>query len=211
MKKLVIIGAGGFGLEVAAYAEDCGEWVVEGFLDDTKPVGSFHAGYPILGPTTRPLDPAASYVLAVGWPEHRHKLAAIYEELGARFASLIHPRAYVSSSAILGLGCIVAPFAFIGPAARLGRQVLVNVHAVIGHEAQVGDYAVLSPLAGVHGAARLAMEVFMGSGGQIARGVTVGARSRVAAGAVVYGDIPPDQMALGNPARHGPLAEDKVS
>ena len=70
MKRLIIIGAGGFGLEVAAYARDMAMFEIAGFLDDTKP-GQKHAGYPILGPTTSSIDRGAFYVIAVGSPEGR--------------------------------------------------------------------------------------------------------------------------------------------
>lgn len=43
--------------------------------------------------------------------------------------------------------------------------------------------------------------VFLGTGAMILPGVTVGARSLVAAGAVVTEDVPPGAVAAGNPAR----------
>jgi sugar O-acyltransferase (sialic acid O-acetyltransferase NeuD family) len=209
MTTLIIIGAGGFGLEVAAYAEDVAKHdqtlTVKGFLDDTKVVGTFHAGYPILGGMTTVIDPTAHYIIALGHPQHRQTLTEKFVARGVRWARLVHPLAYVASTAKIGGGSIVAPFAFIGPEVVLHDHVLVNVHATVGHEARVGSYAVLSPYANINGAARLGDGVFVGSNATIVNGATIGARSKISAGAVVYNDIPADVRALGNPARFGAL------
>lgn len=207
MTNLIIVGAGGFALEVAAYAEDIAAagtaLTIKGFLDDTKAPGAFHAGYPILGPTDAALDPDALYIIALGHSKHRTTLTAKLSAKGARWARLIHPLAYVAASATLGAGCIVAPFAFIGPAAQLADQIVVNVHATIGHEARLGACTVLSPYANINGAAQLAEGIFVGSNATIINGIKIGARSKISAGAVVFNDVPPDMLALGNPARYG--------
>lgn len=209
MTTLIIIGAGGFGFEVAAYAEDIAKHdhslTIKGFLDDTKPVGAFHAGYPILGGTTTAIDPAAHYIIALGQPHHRQTLTEKFAARGVRWARLVHPLAYVAATAKIGQGGIVAPFAFIGPETVLHDQVLVNVHATVGHEAQIGAFAVLSPYANINGAARLGDGVFVGSNATIVNGATIGTRSKISAGAVVYSDIPAGVRALGNPARYGAL------
>lgn len=205
MKQLIIVGAGGFGLEVAAYAEDAlradpSQPQILGFIDDTKPKEATHAGYPILGNTDDPVDPDALYILAVGFPDGRRRLAEKLAAQGARFHTLIHPMSYVARAARLDDGCIVVPFATVGPEAHLGMHCMLNHYAVIGHEAQAGAFCVLCPHASVHGAARLGDEVFLGSGAYVTAGIKVGARAKVSAGAVVYSDVPPGALALGNPA-----------
>jgi sugar O-acyltransferase (sialic acid O-acetyltransferase NeuD family) len=202
MSDLIIIGAGGFGLEVAAYAEDMtragkADFVVKGFLDDIKMPSSRHAGYPVLGKIEPPFDSEISYVIAIGIPDSRKILAGKLG--GARLASIIHPQSYVAGSAEISPGTVVAPFAFVGPEARIGNHCVLNTHTCVGHESRVGDYCVLSPHAGLQGGAQLGEGVFLGSQVYITR-VTIGNRARVAAGAVVYIDVPPEALALGNPA-----------
>ncbi|MGB4101913.1 MAG: NeuD/PglB/VioB family sugar acetyltransferase [Alphaproteobacteria bacterium] len=208
MTNLIIVGAGGFALEVTAYAEDIAKagtaLTIQGFLDDTKAPGSFHAGYPILGSTDVALDPNAHYIIALGHTKHRATLAAKLGAKNVRWARLVHPLAYVATSATLGAGCIIAPFAFVGPAVTLADQVVVNVHATIGHEARIGACVVLSPYANINGAAQLADGVFVGSAATVVNGITIGTRSKISAGAVVFNDIPPGMLARGNPASHAP-------
>ncbi len=205
MSKLIIVGAGGFGLEVAAYAEDAraaqaAQPEIIGFCDDTKPKGAQHAGYPVIANTDDPIDPTALYILAVGFPAARRALAEKLAAKGAQFHTLIHPQSYVARTARLAPGCIVVPFATVGPMAVLGPHTMLNYHAVFGHEAQAGDFCVLCPYACVHGTAVLEDDVFIGSGGYVTRGLRIGQGSKIAANAVVYNDIPPGALALGNPA-----------
>jgi sugar O-acyltransferase (sialic acid O-acetyltransferase NeuD family) len=205
--QLIIVGAGGFGLEVAAYAEDiirarAAATIIAGFLDDTKPVGTLHGGYKVLGNSLHTVDPTALYVIALGAPEQRRFMAEIFAARGARFATLLHPAAYIAPDSRIGSGSIVAPFAFIGPQTVLGTQLVVNVGAVIGHEAQIGDYGVLAPHAVVHGQAVVAEDVLIGSGAVVTNGQTIGARSKISAGSMVFSAIPPEVTAFGNPAKY---------
>jgi acetyltransferase-like isoleucine patch superfamily enzyme len=48
---------------------------------------------------------------------------------------------------------------------------------------------------------RICQDAFIGAGAVILKGVTVGARAIVAAGAIVTRDVPPDTVAAGAPAR----------
>jgi len=205
MKNLIIVGAGGFGLEVAAYAEDMhhkgkGGFTVKGFMDDAKKVGSNHANYPILSNTNAEIDKGALYIIAVGAPLSRAALAEKLAAKGATFTTIIHPQSYVATGVKIGDGSIIAPFAFVGPKAHVGKQCVLNVHACVGHEATLGDYCILSPGAGLNGSAILEEGVFMGSDATITAGQRVGKGAKISAGAVVYTEIPADVVALGNPA-----------
>lgn len=205
MSKLIIVGAGGFGLEVAAYAEDArahdpAQPEIVGFLDDSKSIGSQHGGYPVLGETDGPYDPDALYILAVGFPAARRALAEKLSAQNVRFHTLIHPQSYCARTARLAEGCILVPFATVGPDVFLGPHVMLNHYAVIGHEARAGSFCVLCPHASVHGGAILEDDVFVGSGGYVTRGVKIGAGAKISAGSVVYNDMPPGALALGNPA-----------
>ncbi|MDP9127923.1 MAG: NeuD/PglB/VioB family sugar acetyltransferase [Pseudomonadota bacterium] len=205
MSNLVIVGAGGFGLEVAGYAEDVirsdkVQLTIKGFLDDTKPQGARHAGYPVLGTTEIAAEPGSLYVIAVGEPAQRETLAQKLAAKGAQFASILHPTCYVAGTAKIGAGVIIAPFAFVGPEAVIGNHAVMNVFASAGHEALIGDYAVLSPYAALHGNARLGDGAFMGSHACVTGNISLGERAVLAAGSVAYNSVPPGVTAIGNPA-----------
>ncbi len=202
---LIIIGAGGLGLEVAAYAEDIirmrnVEFAITGYLDDAKPRGTQHGHYSVLGDTNGELPADALFVIALGQPAARRAMVKKLQERGAKFATLMHPAAYISNSATIGLGSIIAPFAFIGPKAIIGAQALVNVSATIAHEAQVGDCSTVAPHAMLNGGAALDADVALGAHAIVQTGVTVGAGSRVLDGAVVAANIASGSTVAGNPA-----------
>lgn len=204
--QLLIAGAGGFGREVAAYATEAHAAGLlaappVGFLDDGMP--EMHGcPLPVVG-TIR--DHGACdglrLILAIGDPAARARLAAQLSARGVRFATLVHPRAYVADNAMLGEGCIIAPFASVAPHAELAKHVLANTHAGIGHDCRIGEACTLSPHAVLNGWVRLDREVMLGSGAVVTARINIGARSSIAAGAVVYGDVGEDMLALGNPAR----------
>ena len=202
-RSLVIVGAGGFGREVVQYVRDAGQDEVIGFLDDRDDAVTGWADLPAwLGPLgTHQVRPDVAYVIGVGKPSVRAALAAALERAGARFASVIHPSAYVPATAQIGVGSILAPGAHVGPYARLGEHSVLNVLASVGHDATVGRATVFSPYAVINGAAVIGDEVLLGTRATILAGVTVGSSAQIAAGAVVYRDVASFALAQGDPAR----------
>jgi sugar O-acyltransferase (sialic acid O-acetyltransferase NeuD family) len=197
---LVIVGAGGFGAEVLDYARLLG-MRVRGFLDDTKAAGwDARLEAPILGPIDafRP-NPNDQLVLAIGEPRHRREVAS---RLGsARWATLVHPTATVSASALVEPGTIIGPYAYVGPHATLGDHAVLNTHVSFGHDARLGAFGAICPLASIGGGATLGEGVFVGAQAVVTPQRVVGAWARIAAGAVVFHDVPARGEAMGNPAR----------
>jgi len=205
MTNLIIIGAGGFGLEVAAYAEDLTRsgktpFNLLGFLDDIKPANSRHVGIPVLGDTDQAVDPHAEYIIAVGSCEGRKILADKFSSRGARFITLIHPLSYIAPYATIGAGTIIAPFAFVGAAGHIAEHCVLNAHSSMGHESRSGDCSILAPFATLHGKARLGKGVFVGSHAVVTAGKSIDDGAKIAAGAVVYNSVPAYSLAMGNPA-----------
>jgi sugar O-acyltransferase (sialic acid O-acetyltransferase NeuD family) len=209
---LYIAGAGGLGREVAAYALEiiaagraAGRLpaVLGGFLDDT---GADPAAFGCPLPVVATIDgwrpgPEDRVVVAVGDPAGRRQVALRLAALGARFATLVHPSAWVAANARLGEGCIVAPLAAVAPHAEIGCHALINVHAGVGHDVRLGAWSVLAPHAVLNGFVSAGEGVLVGSAAVVTARLTLGAGARVAAGSVLYGDVPAGATAHGNPAR----------
>jgi sugar O-acyltransferase (sialic acid O-acetyltransferase NeuD family) len=210
VKDIIIVGAGGLGREVLQYvleSVDLRTHRIKGFLDDFRvQLEPESLGFSVLG-TTAGYQPAPDdrFVLAVGEPRQRMILGERLTGNGAHFLTVIHPLAHVAKTAELGAGCIVAPFVTIGACATLGNHVSITYYASIGHDAKVGDYCSLSPYSAANGGTVLEACVFLGTHAAVNPLKRVGHGSKVAAGAVVYHDVPPDSLAAGNPARCIPL------
>ena len=206
MKKLLIVGAGGFGRELYAWAgqhPDCGRlWTLAGFLDDNPEAlasfGRFAPVHPIAGH-----QPTADhvYLAGLGMPPLKEKLVAPLVAAGAEFLTFVHPQALVGARVKLGRGVVVCPGAILSVDIDLGDFAMVNLNCTIGHDASLGPWTSLSAQCDITGHVRVADRVFLGSRASIIPGKSVGSRATVGAGAVVVRDVPPDVTVVGIPAR----------
>lgn len=211
VRRIVIVGAGGFGREVLQYLYDAMDhqagYAVKGFVDDAGPdLAPYDLDVPVLGTTEHvDLAPSDRVIIAIGEPSTRLRIADRLEAMGAQFVTLVHPLAYVSQSAHIGVGCIVAPFASVGAHAQLGDHSVLTFYASAGHDTRIGRACGFSPHAVANGGSVLGDGVFLGAYAVVNPKRSVGEGSKVAAGAVVYHPVPPDTLAVGNPAKPRPL------
>lgn len=204
MKRILILGAGGFGREVLA-------WVraalptdrIGGFLDDNPRAGEDpRLRAPVVGSisTYEPLSDDI-FVCAVGSPRMRRLLSGMIKERGGRFVTLVHPTAIVAEGARMAEGVIVCPQAIVSVDAQVGEGTAIYYQSSIDHDVQVGPWCQISAHCDVTGAARLGSGVFMGSHATILPGLSIGDGAIIGAGAVVTCDVPPGATVVGVPAR----------
>ena len=210
VRRILIVGAGGFGREVLHWARDA--WpeharTFAGFLSADPSALRHHAlDAPILAdPAAFTPEPGDAFLLAIGIPGVRRRVAEDLERRGAEFLTLVHPTAIVAASATIGSGSILCPFSIASDAVRLGRFTLMNYHSSLGHDAATGDFAVLSPYATLGGAASIGPDVFLGLHASVGPGASIGPRSKVAANSAALHDAPADTLIHGVPGRHFPL------
>jgi sugar O-acyltransferase (sialic acid O-acetyltransferase NeuD family) len=209
-RRILIVGAGGFGREVlhwarAAWGRDAER--ITGFLSaDPDLLDAYGPSPAVVGdPHDFVPSPDDGLVLAIGIPHTRRMVAESLLAKGATFLSVVHPTAVVAPTASIGAGSIVCPHAVVSDAARLGACVLVNYHASLAHDASAGDFAVLSPYATLGGHAAVGADVFLALHASVGPGVAVGARSKVSANSCALFDVPADTLVHGVPGRVTPL------
>ena len=175
---LLVVGAGGYGRSVAEAAELSGQFEVVGFLDDLLPVGETVLGVPLLGPVasmTQYRTRADQVIVAIGNNAVREKLMLQLVGVDFNLATVLHPRAIVSTSAVLGVGSVVMAGAIVGTEARLGVGSIVNCGAVVDHHATVEDFGHLGVSASMAGGTVLGRGAWMQAGSALGYGVKVGA------------------------------------
>jgi acetyltransferase EpsM len=211
--RVVLIGAGGHGAEVAAYLSDLARdgWAgsFAGFLDDHASDVSHRSGRVLGRIDDFALSDAARlgvsrYMVAVGDSRVRKQLVERIERLfGPNLAAwtLIHPRAYVGPDVMIGEGTLLAPAVLATTRISLGRHVIVNIRASVSHDAVIADFVTLNPAATICGNVTIGEGASIGAGAVVKEQVTIGCWSKIGAGAVVVHDIPPYSVAVGVPAR----------
>lgn len=208
--RIIVVGAGGLGREVLQWARDA--WPedaerIAGFLSADPGILQGHAAAPpIVGdPADFVPRPGDGFLLAIGIPGVRRRVAERLLARGAEFLSLVHPTAVVAATAAIGTGSIICPHAIVSDAARLDRFTLLNYHASVAHDAATGAFAVFSPYATLGGGASVGEDAFLGLHASVGPGIAVGERSKVAANSCALADVPPDSLVHGVPGRIAPL------
>jgi sugar O-acyltransferase (sialic acid O-acetyltransferase NeuD family) len=206
-RRLLIVGAGGFGREVLQWAQDIAaegcDWEIGGFLDaDLSALDAYDCGYEVLSsPQQYKSSDDDLLVCAIGDPATRMQVAADLTARGAEFATLVHPTAIVGARSVLGEGCILCPRVTITTDICLGRHVIVNTHSTIGHDVTIGDCCSLFSHCDVTGGATLEPGVTIGSHAAVLPGVRVGEFARISAGSVVSRRVKPFTTVFGVPAK----------
>lgn len=212
IKKIMILGASGEGKCVADFIADindkCGSAVYEllGFLDDSySSQGRQYYGYPILGPLSIAASQSDVYFInAIGSYKKPALRQSVFQRLNVplnRYQTLIHPLAYVSKSAKIGLGCIIYPNVTIGPSVDLGSQVLVLFGANISHDTKIGDFTIVAGGVQISGFCNIDENCYFGTGASLRERVRVGNEVVLGMGAVATKDLLEKGSYVGIPAK----------
>ena len=142
MKKLLILGAGGYGKTVADLAAQLCIYSKIAFLDDGR------TGEHILGKCQEFrtfADSETQVYPAFGNNEIRMRWMRMLQESQIEIPTLVHPRAYVSPTAKLGIGSVVLPMAVVNTGVTLEDGCIINIGALIDHDSVIGEGAHLAP------------------------------------------------------------------
>jgi sugar O-acyltransferase (sialic acid O-acetyltransferase NeuD family) len=207
-RPIVVYGTKGFAREVQQIIDDLGggshPLKCVGFLVDPEyRDASVVHGLPVFGDAGWLDDnPGLLVAIGIGATEARQR---IVRRIGAgaisRFATLIHPRAYIGDSVEMGTGCIVNVGACATVDIVIGDHVQLHACCTVGHDARIGDFATIAPGARITGRVRIGEGVFIGAGAAVLPDVEVGPWSTIGAGAVVTRDVPANATVAGVPAK----------
>lgn len=206
MKDIVIIGAGGFGREVAWLIENINkntpEWNILGFVDDNNEIqGTEINGYKVVGGIDWLKEQELYVVNAIGDPVIKKKVIERLKDSTNKYPVLIHPSAIISDKVSFGEGSIICAGNIVTVNIEIGNHVIINLDSTIGHDAIVGDYSTILPNVNVSGGVTIEQCVTLGTGSTIIQGVTIGKNAIIGAGAVVVKDLPANCTAVGSPAK----------
>jgi len=210
--KIIIIGAKGA-------AVDIGEQIVDaqvshrapvellGWAIDDESLGPSVNGYPVL---CRPSQAASRYphadvklIFALYKPELMKERTSLLNSYGIepdKFATFIHPSAYVARSATLGPGTVVLAHAIVSANVRIGAHCIITSGSMIGHDSVVhNNVFVATSFIGSQVTVRNG--VFIGLNSAVNENVEIGDYAFVGLSTSVLRGVPPERVVYGNPAR----------
>ncbi|WLD59435.1 acetyltransferase [Salinispirillum sp. LH 10-3-1] len=211
MSKVMIVGASGFGKEVAWLCKRLGRTVL-GFLDDNPKLkdGSFYE-LPVLGSTSDWHQyEECEFVVAIGAPRVRKKIVESMRKLGKpQFATLIDPSAQIDCDVtVIGEGTVICSGAVCTADVKIGTHVVINKLCSIGHDVNICDYVTLAPMVMLGGHVEVQSGVEVGASAAVRQGCTLSVGSMIGMGSVVLKDTQVNEVVLGNPAKHYKWTED---
>lgn len=176
MRRLLIVGAGGHGRNVAEAALLSGKWEEISLLDDSYPNRNTSGPFSIIGGTDQLQSLAVDFdgiICAIGNNKIRRNFLVKFQELKLPVLNIIHPRAFVSPTASLGVGCVVMAGAVVGPGARIGVGCILNANATADHDAVMKDYSHLGVGVAISGTTVLEEGAWLQAGRSVGYDVVV--------------------------------------
>ena len=171
LNKLLIIGAGGFGVEVLNWLKDFAESLEYSFLEkiliiDENPEAITSNELKKLwfsNLDNYKFEESDKIIIAIGNPFTRKK---IFEQLKKRsikndqYFNLVHPSSNISKSAKIKNGFIACPFSVVCPDANIGNHVHLNISSSVGHGAIIDDFSTVSSHCDIMGESKISQGVF---------------------------------------------------
>jgi sugar O-acyltransferase (sialic acid O-acetyltransferase NeuD family) len=205
MRRVVVVGAGGFGREMVAWIQSSPLWRASVnaaeivFVDDADP-GDV-AGVTYAGVVAKYFPLADDVVLcAIGNPGARMRVVSTLEARGVQFANFVHDTALLGPRVQLGPGSLICPGVVVTTDVKIGSHVHVNVNTAIGHDCLIGDFATISSCCNLTGGVVVGQGAFLAASASVAPKKRVGAYSQVGIGSVVVRHVKAHHTVFGNPA-----------
>ena len=208
MKKIAIIGSGGFGREVKMLIDQINavenKYEFIGYYDDGKDKGTIINGFPVLGKVSdlNSISEELFVALALGNPVYKKNVVSLVDNANIIFETLIHPNVLIGNDEVsIGKGTVICAGNIITCNISIKDYVTLNLACTIGHDTVLENFVSLMPAVNVSGEVVLEEAVYVGTGAKIINQVSVGKNTTIGAGAVVSKSIPENCTAVGIPAK----------
>ena len=205
--RLYIFGAGGHGREVAWLAKEIWSRDLEMtfLVDDEKCLSPPVNGISVKLLEDEILEQDSKYVVAIGDPISRRRIAGKLDARDIKAATLVHPRVEMSRLAVVDNGAVICAGNVITTNIRIGRHAHVNVSCTVSHDVMIEQFVTLSPGVHIAGHVHVGRNVFVGMGANIIDGtedapLIIGDGAIIAAGACVIRSVEPGALMAGVPA-----------
>ena len=208
MKQLIIICAGGFGRELAAWAPQCigynVDWNLKGFIDsDIQRIKNNVCSIPIIDTIDDYLPNENDlFICAIGDINLKQKFIKSISEKGGEFMNLIHQSSIISSQNVsFGKGCFIGPRCTISCDVVIGDHVSLNCHVDIGHDVIISSFVHANPFSFIGGYSKIGVCSVIHPHAIVLPSVKISDNCVVGAGSTVFKNVNHGATVYGSPAK----------
>lgn len=205
VKDLIIVGASGFGREVAWLASEALEsYNIIGFLDDRSDIPTSQlGGLPWLGVINEWQNfSSASFVVAIANPRARAKVVEHMQASGQpHFVTLVHRDLCIGPDCTLAPGAIVCAGCVLTTNISIGLHTIINIGCTIGHDVKIDSFVTIAPQVAISGNVTLSDGTEIGTSASILQGLTIGRGAMLGMGSVLTKNISDSSLYFGIPAK----------
>ncbi len=202
---MIIIGAGGYGREIAYIVSRLTDYHLLGFVDDeNEKQNTVVHGIPVIGTVDYllTLKKQTAVVIGIGKPALRRK---IVEKLKTNprlvFPTLIDSTALIGETVTYGKGNVFMPYSLAMTDISLGDFNMINARTTIGHDTTVGSYNSFYPNVTISGYTKIGNENELGVASTVIPKITIGDNAIIGAGSTVIRQVESRTKQVGTPSR----------
>lgn len=203
--QIIIVGAGGFGKEVAFSIDRLQEYNVIGFVDDNyQNISERVYGKPVIG-TLKLLQgytKEINVVIAIADPITRE---VVYEKLKSNkfitFPNIIDSTVILGHNIQLGIGNVLMANTTYTSDIEIGNFNMFNIASTIGHDSTIGDFNSFFPVVNISGNVKIGSKNQFGVGSKVIQDLTIGDSNVLGAGSVVIRGVYNCSKVVGVPSR----------
>ncbi len=198
-KAILIAGAGTTAKIVIDTLRAAGEYQIVGIVDGYVVPGTTIMDIPVIAADT---DEVLSYFVEQGLTRICNSIASIFDlkkredvyqrlkKAGFEMPTIVHPRAFVEPSAILGEGVFVHANAYVGSETVIGHNTFINTSAVVSHDCVIGNSVFCAPNSVIAGIVTIGDCTLVGMCTTILSRVKIGSHVILVNGSDILKDIP---------------------
>lgn len=206
LKRLFIVGAGGFGRELESWLDRVPEadrdWRICGYVDDNPDaLEGYPSDYKVVGAVHGyEFEETDLAIVAIADPETKRVVVRQLENR-VKFFSFVPQGTLIGKHVSIGRGVVIGLDCMLTTNIEVGDFAMINSHCSIAHDVRIGAYASLLGHVTVSGKCVIGESACVGSCSTLIPGRRIGAHATVGACAAVFRHVAPGTTVVGNPAR----------
>jgi len=208
MKKIAIIGAGGFGREVQMLIEQINQekkqYEFIGFFDDNEILNKKVINdFPVIGKIKdiNNIREELGIILAIGNTKLKKEIINKINNPNIFFPTIIHPDVILGERNVIEYGNIITAGVILTTNIKIGKFNIINLACTIGHDVIIKDFCSFMPSVNISGEVIINNGVYIGTNATIINQKKIGKWATIGAGAVIIKDVPDGVTVVGNPGR----------